>query len=111
MANENVEIRQDPTGVKYLAAGEAKALKDFKTGEQKVDSAGHAEFSQPVLKIDRGRGAVILVKVSGEPKGIVDGVTLTVTDLVATYWSNEKGHGLSWRSSSISLATIAVAKA
>lgn len=92
-----------------IVAPEAR-LANRETGEVRKDREGNTVFTVGVAVRQEGRRAsVIEISVSGEPVGVVEGVRVNVTGLVAVSWSMGDRHGMSFRADAITPAPAAPA--
>ena len=91
----------DTSSLDFLAVSTAEPVIDFDSKQQRVDNDGQAIFAVSVVAIG-GEGAdILVVKVAGEPKGLILGAPVKVTGLVATTWAMGDRHGVSFRADKV----------
>jgi hypothetical protein len=94
-----------------IVAPEAR-LANRETGEVKKNKDGLTVYTVGVAVRQEGRRAsVIEISVHGEPVGVVEGVRVSVTGLVAFSWAMGDRHGLSFRADAITPVPTAPAPA
>ncbi|MER5638727.1 hypothetical protein ABT095_17400 [Kitasatospora sp. NPDC002227] len=87
-----------------IVAPEAR-LANRETGEVKKDRDGNTIYTVGVaVRQEARRASVVEISVAGEPVGVVEGVRVNVTGLVAFSWAMGERHGLSFRADSITPA-------
>ncbi|MFI6443543.1 hypothetical protein [Kitasatospora sp. NPDC050543] len=92
-----------------IVAPEAR-MANRETGEVRKDREGNTVYTVGVAVRQEGRRAsVVEISVSGEPVGVVEGVRVSVTGLVAFSWAMGDRHGLSFRADAITPAPVAPA--
>lgn len=94
----------DTTNIAFLAAGAPEPVLDYDSKAAKLDESGQPVFSVQLVALVDGGAEVLPVKVSGDPKGITQGVAVKVTGLVATPWSMGDRSGVAFRASRIEAA-------
>ena len=99
------------TGSVTLVAGKVEAVMDFETKRPKADPNGEPIYSIDLVALGPDGAQIWPVKVSGEPKGVVVGQPVRVSELVAVPWSMEDRHGISFRASHIAPISPAPVKA
>ena len=97
----DVKLPIDTTGMAFLAAGPPEPVLDFESKTPKADENGVALYSLQLVALNDGGAEVIGVKVAGQPKGVSQGTTVKVTDLVATPWSMGDRNGVAFRAAQI----------
>lgn len=98
----------DTSATTALCGGTAEPVTDFASGAPKSDPASGAPlYSVPVILLAATGPEVILVKVAGQPAGLVVGQPLTVSGLVATTWAMGDRSGVAFRATSIEAAASA----
>jgi hypothetical protein len=96
-----VKLPIDTTGMTFLAAGAPEPVLDYDSKAAKVDENGQAIFGLQLVVLADGGAEVISVKVSGQPKGVTQGVTVKVSGLVATPWAMSDRSGVAFRAAGI----------
>lgn len=91
----------DTNGMTFLAAGPPDPVLDYDSKAAKVDESGEALFAVQLVALAEGGAQIINVKVPGEPKGVGQGVNVTVTELVASPWAMGDRAGVAFRASTI----------
>ncbi|MCD0482136.1 hypothetical protein LO771_06820 [Streptacidiphilus sp. ASG 303] len=82
------------------------------TGEVRRDREGVTVYTVGVsVRQDGRRASVIEIAVSGEPKGVAEGVRVQVKDLQAFAWAMGDRHGMSFRAAAITPALAGPAPA
>ncbi|MEU6080109.1 hypothetical protein [Streptomyces sp. NPDC047108] len=77
-------------------------IADFEKQEVKKDRDGNTIYTVAVtVRQDGRRVSVIEIAVTGEPKGIEEGMTVKVTGLEAFAWSMGDRHGISFRAAAV----------
>jgi len=73
------------------------------TGQIRTDADGTETWvvGVSVRQLDRRRADVIEVTVSGEPKGITEGMRVILNDLMAVAWEIDGRKGTSFRASAV----------
>nr|WP_239085995.1 hypothetical protein [Streptomyces parvus] len=73
------------------------------TGQIRTDADGKETWvvGVSVRQLERRRADVIEVAVSGEPKGITEGMRVLLNDLVAVAWEIDGRKGTSFRASAV----------
>lgn len=99
------------TGSVTLVAGKVEAVIDFETKRPKADANGEPIYAIDLVALGCEGAQIWPVKVSGEPKGVVVGQPVRVTELVAVPWSMEDRHGISFRASHIAPMPTSAQKA
>jgi hypothetical protein len=94
-----------------LVAGKVEAVIDFETKRPKADANGEPVYSVDLVALGTEGAQIWPVKVAGEPKGIVVGQPVRVSELVAVPWSMDDRHGISFRAAQIGPLPAAAAKA
>lgn len=90
----------------------APKLVSVETGEVKTDRDGRTVWTVG-LAVREGSGrraSIVEVSVPGEPVGVVVGMPVQVTDLVAVSWQMGDRHGVSFRASAVTPVVPAVAR-
>ena len=101
----------ETSSLDFLAVSIAEPVIDFESKQQRVDSDGKAIFAVSVVAIG-GEGAdILVVKVTGEPKGLILGAQVKVTGLVATTWQMGDRHGVSFRADKVEVLSGPATKA
>ncbi|MEU1673989.1 hypothetical protein ABZ752_18465 [Streptomyces roseifaciens] len=78
--------------------------------EVKRDKEGNTIYTVGVMVRQEGRRvSVIEVAVTGEPKGVAEGVEVRLTGLEAFAWAMGDRHGISFRAAAITPAPAAAA--
>ena len=86
----------------YLCVGEPTPVLDWVTKAPKVGPTGLPEFQVPVLALTEGLPEVLGVKVPGEPKGLMTGAPVRISELVAIPYTTEAGESrFAYRANSI----------
>lgn len=91
----------DTSAMTFMAANGPDQVVDFDTRTPKVGNDGKSVFAVPLVVLGAEGAEVITVKVSGEPKGVAQGVAVRVVGLVATPWSIGDRAGVSFRAERI----------
>jgi hypothetical protein len=97
----------DTQAVKFASAGPAEPILDYDTKAPKLDESGTPLFNVPLFAAGGGVKDSINVKVSGEPKGLVEFTQVKVIGLVAITWEVGTNHGVSFRAERIELIRAA----
>ena len=97
----NMKLPIESSSLDFLAVSIGEPVIDFDSKQPRVDNDGKAIFAVSVVAIG-GEGAdILVVKVAGEPKGLVLGAQVKVTGLVATTWQMGDRHGVSFRADKV----------
>lgn len=91
----------DTSTMTFMAANAPEQVVDFDTRAPRVGTDGKPLFAVPLVVLGTDGADVIAVKVSGEPKGVVQGTAVRVAGLVATPWSIGERAGVSFRAERI----------
>ncbi len=97
----------DVSEYRFIAAGTPEPALNFDTKLPQLDKAGRELSSIRVVAMSPSGAEVLVVKVSNATKGIVQGSEVRIIDLVAIPWRREQNAGISFRASSVELATPA----
>jgi hypothetical protein len=100
-AQVHVPVRTE--GLTAIASGYEPVV-DYGTGEVRTDRvSGQPNYRVHLTVVLPGevRPQVWSVTVPGEPKSLLVGQVVTITDLVATEWEIEGRHGIGFRAASI----------
>jgi hypothetical protein len=102
----------DTTGVTFLCALAPEPVMDFETKRQKGDLNGEPLYSVQLVLLADGGAEVISVKIAGTPPaGLLSGIPVAVTGLVATPWTMSDRSGVSFKASSVQpLTTVAASR-
>ncbi|MGP3924524.1 SCO3933 family regulatory protein [Streptomyces sp. 8N616] len=77
-------------------------IADFESKEVKKDRDGNTIYTVAVtVRQDGRRVSVIEISVTGEPKGVEEGMPVRVTGLEAFSWAMGDRHGISFRAAAI----------
>lgn len=102
-----MKLRINTSGVAFTCSKAPEPRTDFGSGQPKIDKATGAVLHQvQVMALDADGGDVLSVTVAGEPK-VTAGQPVTVTNLVATPWSQEGRSGVAFRADAITAADSA----
>jgi hypothetical protein len=85
----------------FIAVGLPEPVVDFDSRQPRTDPDGRPIFAVGVVALGNEGADILTVKVAGQPRGIVQGAPVRVTDLVATTWQMAERHGMSFRAESI----------
>jgi hypothetical protein len=99
-----VKLKVDTTGVLFMLVTDPEPVTDFKTNEPKIEG-GKAVYQLRLVVMDDGEADVILVKVAGQPSGLVPGSQVQVERLTAQPWSMGDRAGIAYRADKITGAT------
>ncbi|MBT2387468.1 hypothetical protein [Streptomyces sp. ISL-11] len=89
-------------GVLRCAVAPEPKMTGLETKEVKRDREGNTIYTVAVMVRQEGRRvSVIEIAVTGEPKGVEEGVELRVTGLEAFAWAMGDRHGISFRAAAI----------
>jgi hypothetical protein len=91
----------DTSAMTFMAANGPDQVVDFDTRTPRIGNDGKPLFTVPLVVLGADGADVIAVKVSGEPKGVAQGVAVRVVGLVATPWSIGERAGVSFRAERI----------
>ncbi|WP_100467003.1 hypothetical protein [Mycobacteroides abscessus] len=99
-----MKLKVDTSAVSFMCTKTPEPRTDFGSGQPKVDKAtGAVLYQVQLMALDADGGDVLSVTVAGEPRVAV-GQQVTVTNLVATPWSQEGRSGVAFRVDSITSA-------
>ncbi|WP_078326922.1 SCO3933 family regulatory protein [Mycobacteroides salmoniphilum] len=99
-----MKLKVDTSAVQFMCTKTPEPRTDFGSGLPKVDKAtGAVLYQVQMMALDADGGDVLSVTVVGEPKVTV-GQQVTVTNLLATPWSQEGRSGVAFRADSITSA-------
>lgn len=97
-----MKLKVDTSAVSFMCTKAPEPRTDFGSGQPKIDKAtGAVLFQVQLMALDADGGDVLAVTVAGEPKVIV-GQQVTITNLVATPWSQDGRSGVAFRADAIS---------
>ncbi|WP_406343606.1 hypothetical protein [Streptomyces sp. NBC_00648] len=109
---QSIPVDTTRLGVLRCAIAPEKKISNSETGEVKRDRDGNPIYTVAVtVRQDARRISVIEIAVTGEPRGIEEGMTVKVTGLVAFAWSMGERHGISFRADAITPVTSVLPKA
>ncbi|MDJ0341391.1 hypothetical protein QMK19_15150 [Streptomyces sp. H10-C2] len=92
-------------GVLRCAVAPEAKISNFENKEVKKDKDGNTIYTVAVTVRQEGRRvSVIEISVTGEPKGIEEGMPVKVTGLEAFAWAMGDRHGISFRAAAITPA-------
>lgn len=100
-----MRIPVDTKSITFLAASAPERAVDYDSRQPKVEEDGRPLFVVSLVALDSEGAQVIPVKVPGEPKGIAQGTSVTVTNLVASPWAIGEKSGVSFRAERIEPAS------
>lgn len=99
---KSIPVDTSRLGVLRCAVEPEAKVSNFETKEVKKDRDGNTIYSVGVTVRQEGRRvSVIEISVTGEPKGVTEGVEVRVTGLEAFSWSMGDRHGISFRAAAI----------
>lgn len=99
-----MKLKVDTSSVSFMCTKTPEPRTDFGTGAPKIDKAtGAVLFQVQLMALDADGGDVLSVTTAGEPKVTV-GQQVTVTNLVATPWSQDGRSGVAFRADAITSA-------
>ncbi|BAX97342.1 putative regulatory protein [Mycobacteroides stephanolepidis] len=99
-----MKLKVDTAAVSFMCTKAPEPRTDFGSGQPKIDKATGAVLHQvQMMALDADGGDVLSVTVAGEPKVTV-GQPVTVTNLVATPWSQEGRSGVAFRADAITVS-------
>ncbi len=96
----------DTSGIRFMAAAEARPVTDFETRVQKVDENGELLFNPQVVALDADDAQIITVKVAGDPQ-VAQGAMLALEGLVAMPWSMNDRSGVAFRANRVTVTGVA----
>lgn len=99
----------DTTSLTFIAVNPPAPLLDHDTKAPKLDADNRPVFTVGVVALGADGADVLVVKVSGEPKGITQACLVSVTGLVATTWQMGDRHGVSFKADAITTLGIPAA--
>lgn len=109
---QSIPVDVSRLGVMRCAVAPEPKMTGFETKEVKKDKEGRTVYTVGVLvRQDGRRVSVIEIAVSGEPKGVAEGVEVRVTGLEAFAWAMGDRHGLSFRANAITPVAPSAGKA
>lgn len=100
-----MRIPVDTKSITFLAAGVPEPAVDFDSRQPRVGEDGRPLYVVSLVALDSEGAQVIPVKVAGEPKGITQGTSVTVTNLVASPWAIGDRSGVSFRAERVEPAS------
>lgn len=96
-----MRFKLDVSTVSFMCTRAPEPRTDFGTGQPRIDKATGAVLHQlQLMALDADGGDMLTVTVAGEPKVTV-GQQVSVTNLIATPWSQEGRSGVAFRADSI----------
>lgn len=99
---QSIPVDADRLGTLMCVVPPEPKLVSQETGEVRRDREGNTVYTVGVsVRQDGRRASVIEIAVSGEPKGVIEGVRVKVTDLQAFAWAMGDRHGMSFRAAAI----------
>ena len=99
---QSIPVDTGRLGVLRCAIAPDVKISNQETQEIKKDRDGNPVYTVAVtVRQDRRRISVIEIAVTGEPKGIEEGMILKVTGLTAFMWAMGDRHGVSFRADAI----------
>jgi hypothetical protein len=108
---QSIPVDTSRLGVLRCAVAPEAKISNFETQEVKKDRDGNTIYTVAVMVRQQGRRvSVIEIAVPHEPKGLVEGAEVTVTDLEAFAWNMGDRHGISYRAAAIAPARPAAGK-
>lgn len=102
--NKEMKLKVDTSAVSFMCTKTPEPRTDFGTGQPKIDKAtGAVLYQVQLMALDADGGDMLAVTVAGEPKVTV-GQQVSVTNLVATPWSQDGRSGVAFRADAITNA-------
>ncbi|SKT85510.1 pra protein [Mycobacteroides abscessus subsp. massiliense] len=99
-----MKLKVDTSAVSFMCTKAPEPRNDFGSGQPKIDKAtGAVLYQVQVMALDADGGDMLAVTVAGEPKVTV-GQQVSVTNLVATPWSQDGRSGVAFRADAITNA-------
>ncbi|BAX96705.1 putative regulatory protein [Mycobacteroides stephanolepidis] len=99
-----MKLKVDTAAVQFMCTKNPEPRTDFGTGQPKIDKATGTVLHQvQLMALDADGGDVLAVTVAGQPKVTV-GQQVSVTNLVATPWSQDGRSGVAFRADAITSA-------
>lgn len=102
-----MKLRVDTAQLTFLVVAAPQPVRDFDTGRAKVED-GQPLFSVRVVAMDPGSGdaEIIIVKVPGEPVGLIPGQPVRLRELTAQPWSIGDKSGVAFRAAAVEPAAV-----
>lgn len=97
----------DTSGITFLAAAPPEPVLDYDSKAPKLDESGQAVFAVQLVALTGGGAEVLSVKLTGEPKGIAQGIAVRVTGLIAQPWALGDRSGVAFKATRIEPTTMA----
>ena len=99
---QSIPVETSRLGVLRCAVAPEPKIANFETGEEKKDRDGNTIYTVALMVRQEGRRASIIeVAVTGEPKGVEEGMVVKATGLEAFSWAMGDRHGISFRAAAI----------
>jgi len=101
-----VRLPIDTQHLTFIAASAPEPVLDFDSKAPRSDPDGKPLFAVGVVALGSEGAEVLTLKVTGQPRGITQGLPVKVSGLVATTWQMGDRHGVSFRADVIEAVAL-----
>ena len=92
-----MKLRVDTSGLRFVLVGGPDPVREFGTQEAKRDEAGVPLFAVKVVAMGDDAPEIMVVKVPGQPEGVVLGSVVELRELTAQPWTIGDKSGVAFR--------------